>query len=604
MMPSKKNLNNVWRILSRECNNGVIGLTWQLKEKLQKIMAGEQGTMVFPPGSRQGFALVYPNTYHVGMSNLGFQIIYQQINSRGDTACERLFLPDRKIEPEYIRTKTPLMTIETQRPLYEFPLIGFSLTFEMDYFNFLQILSLGKVPLVAADRDEQDPFIIIGGPCATFNPEPLADFVDVCIIGEGEEVIHEILDTYYQGRAQGLMRREILFNLAQIEGVYVPAFYQPEYKEDGTIQRISVAAGVPQKIRRRFIAELDKYEAQTVVLTEDTEFGNMFLIEVARGCGRHCRFCMAGYCFRNPRVRALDKLKVAIQKAKEFRGKVGLMGAAISDYPEIDALCHAVLEQDMHMSVASLRADTLTEGLVDALVISKHKTITLAPEAASLRLRRVINKSITDEHLYHSIQLAVAAGIPHIRLYIMIALPFEEQEDIEEIVTLAENIKSYMESVGSKGKLTLSVNPFIPKPFTPFQWMSMLPMNEVEAKLKFISTRLRQKKNIEVLVESPKEAYMQAIFARGDRRLGAVLLEAHQRGGMKNFKQVIKTMGLSQDHYLYRQWDEHHEILPWQVLDMGLDPSYLIQELERAKLEKFTAPCAAGCTRCGVCKNQ
>ena len=577
-------------------------LTWHLKEKLQNLLAEEQGALVFPPGSRHGFALVYPNTYHVGMSNLGFQIIYQQINSRGDTACERLFLPDRKTEPEYIRTNTPLMTIETQRSLYEFPLIGFALTFEMDYFNVLQILSLGKVPLLASERGDHHPFVIIGGPCATFNPEPLADFVDLCIIGEGEEVIHNVLDTYYEGREKGLSRQELLFAFAQIEGVYVPSFYQPTYEEDGSISGIAVAAGVPSKVRRRFVANLDDYEAQTVIVTSDTEFKDMFLIEVARGCGRHCRFCMAGYCFRNPRVRSLDKLKIAIGKAKEFRSKVGLMGAAISDYPEIDALCAAVLEEGMNMSVASLRADTLTHGLVDALASSKHKTITLAPEAASLRLRRIINKSITDEHLYDAIEKAIHAGIPHIRLYIMIGLPFEEQVDIDEIVTLAEAIKNYMESLGSKGKLTLSVNPFIPKPFTPFQWMPMAPMNIVEKKLKFIEGSLRQRKNIEVLVESPKEAYIQAIFARGDRRLGKVLLEAQTRGGIKGFKQAMKSNLLKEEDYLYRTREEETEILPWQQLDMGLNATYLRQELEQAKLEVFTAPCAKGCTRCGVCK--
>lgn len=577
-------------------------LTWHLKEKLQNILAEEQGALVFPPGSRHGFALVYPNTYHVGMSNLGFQIIYQQINSRGDTACERLFLPDRKTEPEYIRTNTPLMTIETQRSLYEFPLIGFALTFEMDYFNVLQILSLGKVPLLASERGDHHPFVMIGGPCATFNPEPLADFVDLSIIGEGEEIIHNVLDTYYEGREKGLSRQELLFDFAQIEGVYVPSFYQPTYKEDGSISAIAVAPGVPSKVRRRFVANLDDYEAQTVIVTSDTEFRDMFLIEVARGCGRHCRFCMAGYCFRNPRVRSLDKLKVAIERAKEFRSKVGLMGAAISDYPEIDALCAAVLEQGMNMSVASLRADTLTHGLVDALASSKHKTITLAPEAASLRLRRIINKSITDEHLYDAIEKAIHAGIPHIRLYIMIGLPFEEQADIDEIVTLAGNIKNYMESLGSKGKLTLSVNPFIPKPFTPFQWMPMAPMNVVEKKLKFIEGSLRQRKNIEVLVESPKEAYVQAIFARGDRRLGKVLLAAQTKGGMKGFKQAMKSNLLKEEDYLYRRREEETEILPWQQLDMGLNATYLRQELEQAKLEVFTAPCAVGCTRCGVCK--
>jgi len=578
-------------------------LTWHLKEKLQTIMDQEQGAKVFAPGSRRGFALVYPNTYHVGMSNLGFQIIYQQINNRNDTACERLFLPDKKTELEYIRTNTPLMTIETQRPLYEFPLIGFALTFEMDYFNVLQILSLGKVPLLAAERTETDPLIMIGGPCATFNPEPLADFVDLCIIGEGEEVIHDILDSYYLGRDMGLSRREILLKLAQINGVYVPCFYKPDYNDDGTINTIKHIDGVPEKVKRRFVADLDKYEAQTVIVTSDTEFRDMFLIEVARGCGRHCRFCMAGYCFRNPRVRSLDNLKVAIAKAKEVRNKVGLMGAAISDYPDIDALCQAVLSQGMYMSVASLRADSLTEGLVQALALSKHKTITLAPEAASLRLRRIINKSITDEHLYDAIKMAIDAGIPHIRLYIMIGLPFEEQKDIEEIITLAENVKNYMEFLGSKGKLTLSVNPFIPKPFTPFQWMSMHSMNVVESKLKFINSNLRQRKNIEILVESPKEAYIQAVFSRGDRRLSNVLLEAHKRGGSKGFKQAMKENMLTEEHYLYRKRDENNEILPWSQLDMGLDSSYLVYELEKAKLEKFTSPCVQGCTRCGVCKS-
>ncbi|MBP2660768.1 MAG: hypothetical protein H6Q69_3800 [Firmicutes bacterium] len=350
-------------------------MTWQLKEKLQKTLAEEQGAMVFPPGSRQGFALVYPNTYHVGMSNLGFQIIYQQVNSRGDTACERLFLPDRKTEPEYIRTNTPLMTIETQRPLYGFSLIGFALTFEMDYFNVVNILQLGKVPVLAADRGEKDPLVIAGGPCATFNPEPLADLFDVFIIGEGEEIIHEILDVYYQARDNNISRQELLFKIAQIPGAYVPCFYQVEYKEDGTIKKVSCPEGVPQHVQRRWIQELDQYEAQTVIVTPNTEFKDMFLIEVARGCGRHCRFCMAGYCYRNPRVRSLKTLEAAVVKAKEYRNKVGLMGAAISDYPEIDSLCNIILEQGMHMSVASLRADTLTLDLVNALAVRMERFI-------------------------------------------------------------------------------------------------------------------------------------------------------------------------------------------------------------------------------------
>lgn len=300
-------------------------MSWQLKEQLQKTLLEEQGAMIYPPGSREAFALIYPNTYHVGMSNLGFQIIYQQINLRGDTACERCFLPDKKALQEYIRTNTPLLTLETQRPLYEFPLLGFAITFEMDYFNLLDILKVSRIPLLAKERGQDAPIVIVGGPCATFNPEPMADFVDVCIIGEGEDTIHKVLDTYYLGKEQELSREEILLSLAQIAGVYVPRFYKPTYATDGTIEEFAILAEVPSKIERQWVKNLDDYPAQSVIVTENTEFGNLYLIEVARGCGRHCRFCMAGYCFRNPRVRSLDKIHQAVMDANQYRNKVGLM---------------------------------------------------------------------------------------------------------------------------------------------------------------------------------------------------------------------------------------------------------------------------------------
>ncbi|CUH94277.1 hypothetical protein P22_0343 [Propionispora sp. 2/2-37] len=578
-------------------------MSWLLKEELQEILRKEEGAIVFPPGSRNGFALIYPNSYYVGMSNLGFHIIYKSINNRQDTACERLFLPDKKSEHEYSRTNTPLMTIETQRPLYEFPLIGFAVTFEMDYFNILKILTMGKVPLLARDRTERDPFVMIGGPCATFNPEPLAEFVDLCIIGEGEEVIHNILDTYYLAKNQGLSRREILLALAQIKGVYVPLFYEPQYNENGTIASIKAAPGVPTTIYRRWVEKLDDFKAQTVILTSNTEFGNMFLIEIARGCGRHCRFCMAGYCFRRPRIRSLANIKRALYEAKTVHTKVGLMGAAISDHPDIDAICETVLAEHMTMSVASLRADSLTPRLVHALAASNHKTVTLAPEAGSARMRRVINKGITDEHVYEGVRMAIQAGIPHIRLYIMIDLPFEEDEDIEQIVTMANTVKTYMQELGSKGKLTLSINPFIPKPFTPFQWLPVSSLSVVENKLKYIQAALKKKKNIEVLIESPKEGHLQGILARGDRRLGKSLLKAHELGGYRHFKRAMRETGLTEDFYLYRQRHKD-EVFPWHHLHMGFDPEYLWNELQRAKAEKGTSPCQAGCVRCGVCKRK
>lgn len=578
-------------------------MTWALKEKLQKILCQESGATPFPAGSRTGFALGYPNTYHVGMSNLGLHIIYQQINSRTDTACERFFLPDKKSELEYVRTNTPIMTIETQRALYEFPLIGFAISFEMDYFGIIKLLDMGKIPLLSKERGDEHPFVIIGGPCATFNPEPLADFVDICVIGEGEDVIHELLDTYYLAVSQGLSRKDILARFAQVAGLYVPCFYEPIYACNGQIDQISVEETIPPTVERRWIKELDSYPGQMAVLTDDTEFKDMFLIEVARGCGHHCRFCMAGYCFRKPRSRTLEQIISAVRYAKNHsnKTKVGLVGAAISDYPEITQLCQLILAENMTMSVASLRADSLSPEIVAALAKSKHKTITLAPEAATDRMRRVINKTIGFDDLYRSVAMAVQAGIPHVRLYIMIGLPFEEMADVEAIIEMALAIKSYMKECGSNGLLTLSINPFIPKPFTPFQWTAMQTMNIIEQKLKFIQNSFKKIKGIEVLIESPREAYLQAILARGDRRLGSALLHAHHKGGAKFFKQAMKELELTEDFYIYRTRQMESEILPWQVLDMKIERSYLIAEWNNALQEKITSPCVAGCKRCGVC---
>ncbi len=576
-------------------------LSWPLKEKLKQRLAAEQGASVHAPGSRPGFALAFPNTYHVGMSNLGFHIIYRQINAGGLAACERAFLPDKKDLAEHLRTNTPLMTLETQRPLYEFPLIGFAVSFEMDYFNLIAMLDLGKIPLLAADRGDQDPIVIAGGPCATFNPEPLAPFIDAFVIGEGEQVVGEILAAWQRGREEGHDREKLLLALAAIPGVYVPRFYADEYNPDGTLAALRPEVGVPAVIGRRWVRDLDAYPGETAVVTADTEFGDMYLIEIARGCGRHCRFCMAGYCFRRPRVRSLAGLQAAILQAQNCRDKIGLVGAAVSDYPDIDALVAFLRAHDLKFSVASLRADSLTPTLARALAASGHKTITLAPEAASDRLRRVINKGIDAADLERAIALAAAAGIPHVRLYIMVGLPSEDDGDIAAIADLARATRRHMAAHGSGGRLTLSINPFIPKPFTPFQWLPMAPRDTVEARLAALRAALKGDKNLEILVEPPKEAYLQGILSRGDRRLGPVLLDAHRRGGPKHFVRALAAAGLDPAFYLYRQRPPG-ETLPWQHLDMGLAPGYLYQELTRARGEKYTPSCRPGCTRCGVCR--
>ena len=547
----------------------------ELKNKLNK----ETGYVIHKAGGRTKFALVYPNVYHVGMSNLGIHIIYDLLNQRTDTSCERFFLPERKTIEQIEKSKSPLLSLETQIPLYKFPLIGFAISFEPDYFNILKILELGKVKLQSAERGELDPIIIAGGPCATFNPIPLAKFVDAFVIGEGEVVMPPLLDTIYAAKSEGLTRSDILKKLSEVDGVYVPAH--------------------SKVTKRQWLKDFDNKPSHTVIITDDTEF-NMYLIETARGCGRHCRFCMAGYCFRRPRNHSLEVLVKEVEAAKHYNKKIGLMGAAISDYPQIDELCGAITSAGLKMSVASFRADSVTKNLVEALAASGAKTLTIAPEAGSNKMRAVINKGIEEAHVFNTIKLGLEAGIKNYRLYFMIGLPFETLEDVEAIVDLTNRLKDYMDAETNGGKLTLSVNPFIPKPFTPFQWSPMADKKYIDEAVKLIRSSLKRK-NIEIISESTREAAIQAVLSRGDEKISEVLLSAHKNGGIKSFKSAMKTCGIDENYYLYRQ-RQRDEKFVWDVIDMGFSKDYLYSEYERAQKQQQTIKCFDECKRCGVCK--
>lgn len=570
-----------------------------LIDRLQELYKDEDSRVTINPHAEQKVAIVYPNTYFVGMSNLGLHIIYEEINLHPSSVCERIFLPEKKELDVYDKTKTPLMSVETQRPMHQFDVVAFDVTFEMDYFHIPLMLRYGRVPVMSEDRTGFDPIVIAGGPCATFNPEPFADFIDAFIIGEGEGIVTAVLERIRKGRENGESREETISALAQIDGVYVPVLYTPQYDDNKRFVGYDIAEGAPKIIRRHF--EPLTSGGETVIATNFTEFGAMYIIEVARGCGRHCRFCMAGYCFRVPRVRPLDILKEGVDRAEKLGKKVGLMGAAISDYPEVDELVTYIRSKDMRYSCASLRADSLTQAVVDGLAESGQKTITIAPETGSERLRRVINKGISEENLRTAAQLSAKSGIQHMRLYIMIGLPTETDEDIDAIVGLAERTQAHMAEVGCKGRLTLSINPFIPKPFTPFQWMAMDHQKSVEKKLQYIKKSLQKNRRIEVLVESPKEAYIQGVLARGDRRLGKVLAACALDRGSKSFKSEMKRAGLDMDDCNYRE-RKFEDYLPWSHLDMGLRNGYLEQEWQRAVDEAYTPPCMEGCKRCGVCK--
>ena len=570
-----------------------------LIDRLQELYKDEDSRVTINPHAEQKVAIVYPNTYFVGMSNLGLHIIYEEINLHPSSVCERIFLPEKKELDVYDKTKTPLMSVETQRPMHQFDVVAFDVTFEMDYFHIPLMLRHGRVPVTSEARTGFDPIVIAGGPCATFNPEPFADFIDAFIIGEGEGIVTAVLERIRKGRENGESREETISALAQIDGVYVPVLYTPRYDDNKRFVGYDIADGAPKIIRRHF--EPLTSGGETVIATNFTEFGAMYIIEVARGCGRHCRFCMAGYCFRVPRVRPLDILKEGVDRAEKLGKKVGLMGAAISDYPEVDELVTYIRSKDMRYSCASLRADSLTQAVVDGLAESGQKTITIAPETGSERLRRVINKGISEENLRTAAQLSAKSGIQHMRLYIMIGLPTETDEDIDAIVGLAERTQAHMAEVGCKGRLTLSINPFIPKPFTPFQWMAMDHQKSVEKKLQYIKKSLQKNRRIEVLVESPKEAYIQGVLARGDRRLGKVLAACALDRGSKSFKSEMKRAGLDMDNCNYRE-RKFEDYLPWSHLDMGLRNGYLEQEWQRAIDEAYTPPCMEGCKRCGVCK--
>ncbi len=572
----------------------------KVKSALADVAAQETGVIRKHRQGRICIALVYPNTYGIGMTNLGFQAVYRLLNQRDDVVCERAFLaPKQGANPN----DGVLRTLESGRAIAEFDIIAFSISFEADYLNLTAIVLQAGLPLRSAARGDPHPLVIAGGVACFLNPEPVAPFIDCFFIGEAEVV----LPLFFQFYKPELDRRECLRRIAvSVPGIYVPDFYPVTYHADGSLRGIEPVPGLSERIMRVRPAALADCATCSSVLSPQTSFGDTFLIEVSRGCAHGCRFCAAGFVYRPARIRPVDRLRQDMAKGAELSRKIGLVGAAVSDYPELERLCEYAIEKGLTVSFSSLRADALTPALAEVLRKSGVKTATIAPDAGSEHLRRVINKGIREEQIHAAVDMLVSAGIPNLKLYFMIGLPFETDGDVEEIVGLCERIKAVFLSASRKmkriGTITVSINPFIPKPFTPFQWAAMDNEKTLKAKSMLIQSRLARTANLTVQVESIRQAFIQAVLARGDRRV-ADLLEAMAVHGLK-WTAALKAWGMDPDFYTLRQ-RSMDEVLPWDFIDHGIKKSFLAEEYRLAQSGKSSPSCPVmtdmGCKRCGVC---
>jgi len=444
----------------------------------EEFLKSERGTIKKDWRDKIRVALVYPNLYHVGMSNLGFQSVYGLINTFDDIVCERVFLRE-----EENRTKEPPRSIESDRKLTDFDIIAFSTSFENDYLNLITILAEAGVPLLSSERLPPSPLIIAGGVTNSLNPEPLAPFIDCFIIGEAESILPSFFDTYRKHKR----RDTFLESLAiEVPGIYVPAFYGVSYHADGTIREFFPKEKSPAKIRRVFLEDLSFHNTCSTVLTPHTTFGDTYLIEAVRGCPHGCRFCAAGFVYRPPRFRTSAQLERSMDEAALYASKVGLVAAAIADIPSLESFCSKAISNKLQVSFSSLRADLLTPNFVDLLKHTATKTATIAPDAGSQRMRRVINKGISEEDIFESVEMLVKAGILNLRLYFMVGLPGETMSDVEAIIALCNRIKHHFlkasRPMARLGQIIVSLNSFVPKPFTPFQWVPLENIKELKIK--------------------------------------------------------------------------------------------------------------------------
>ncbi len=589
-------------------------------EKPGRYIGGELNSAKKDPENVDvNFAFAFPDLYEIGMSYLGLQILYHELNKRENIYCQRVFSPAVDME-EMMRTENvPLMSLETKMPIKDMDIVGFTLQYEMSFTTVLNMLDLAQIPVIAAERGEDCPIVIAGGPCA-FNPEPLADFIDAFLIGDGEALLPEFLEKYAECKKQGMSKADFLREASKMQGVYVPSLYSIKYNEDGTIKELCKLYDEAQlPVTRAILPSIEELDFPTNPIIPIVEaVHDRAVVETFRGCTRGCRFCQAGMIYRPVRERSKDKiLSLACQQlANTGHDELSLLSLSTSDYSRFEELAMDLIDQtkkeNVSLSLPSLRIDRFAFDVLNKIQEYKKSGLTYAPEAGTQRLRDVINKGVTEKDIYESVRQALELGWKHIKLYFMIGLPTETYEDLDGIVEIAKKIKDINYEVngpaGGRFRLTVSVSNFVPKAHTPFQWEAQDTAEEFEAKHNYLAEKLRIKGVTFNYHDNTTSAY-EAVFARGDRRTGKLLYEAFKAGckldgwtehfNAEGWETAFVKSGIDPAFYTSRK-REFDEILPWDIIDSGISKKFLISEAKKAYDEKTTADCRHGCTGCGM----